>query len=62
MMEDRGKFVAIATYHDQPPINTPARIWTEAKQFSGTDELADVWKWLTTGTGIPNKLEIVPDA
>ena len=56
---NRGHFIAIATFHDQPPFETPAKTWHEAKRFDGTDELADVWHWITSKTGIPNSLEIM---
>jgi len=40
------KIIAMVTIHSQPPIDTPARIFTKAKQFSPQDKLLVLQEWI----------------
>ncbi len=35
----------MATFHDQPPIDTPAKIMTKAKQFHPQDKILAIQEW-----------------
>lgn len=39
------EYGAIATYHDQPPIETQARRWRQARQITPETTVADLIKW-----------------
>ena len=59
------KFIAIAYYHDQPPVDSPAKRYKKTKSFGPLAMLEDVYKW----AAVPNvtyspvlvRLEIHPD-
>lgn len=41
-----SKYTVIASFHDQPPLDTPARIWDEAKQFDGNQRIEEIIEWI----------------
>lgn len=44
-MGDHYVIGVIAAYHEQPPFETPARVWTESRSFPDHATLRDVRAW-----------------
>ena len=44
--EMNDSWIIAAYFHDQPPFETPGRIWEAAVSLQGTATLDDVGKWL----------------
>ena len=44
------KIIAIAQFWEQPPIETSARIFTEAKSFSRNIKVGHIWDWAINQT------------
>lgn len=52
--------IAIAHYHDQPPFESPAKVWTEIKIVSPVTPIGEILEWAqNTGPYVKNHLIMV---
>lgn len=60
------RIVATAHYHDQPPIDTPADVWSDTRTFPADTPISEIYQWAIGEVGggkMPlNRLEITIDS